>query len=110
MSTSPSVYVNGTFSEPMTAQHNFQNKYDLDNPVEAMETYARYVFIYPRDATDLLLIDPYILTFTPSIMHQHTKSQMDLATRSARRRSPINGVSSMSSLSAESSAGSQTST
>ncbi|SLM37842.1 hypothetical protein LPUS_07828 [Lasallia pustulata] len=84
MSTSPTVYVNGDFSEPMTAQHNFQSKYDLDNPLEAMTTYAR-------------------------VMHQHTKSQMDIATRSARRRSPNNAVNTMSSLSTEASVDSQTS-
>ncbi|MCJ1303361.1 hypothetical protein MMC08_006170 [Hypocenomyce scalaris] len=82
--SSPSVYVNGTFSEPMTAQHNFQNQYDLDNPVEAMTTYAR-------------------------VMHEHTKSQMDIATRSARRRSPYDAASLTSSPSPDGSVDSRTS-
>ena len=43
MSQSSSVYVSGEFSEPMTAQHNFANQYDLDNPNQAMSVYARYV-------------------------------------------------------------------
>lgn len=39
------VYLNGDgeFPDADTAQHNFQNKYDLDNPLEAMNSYARYV-------------------------------------------------------------------
>jgi len=45
MAASPSAYVNGdnSFSDPMTARHNFQSQYDLDNPVEAVACYARYV-------------------------------------------------------------------
>ena len=102
MSTSPNVYVNGTFFEPMTAQHNFQNKYDLDNPVEAMETYARYVSIYlPVPETTFSCTG--CINITCSVMHQHTKTQMDIATRSARRRSPNSAVNAMSSLSTGSS-------
>ncbi|KAI9791347.1 MAG: hypothetical protein M1833_001538 [Piccolia ochrophora] len=35
------VYVNGNFSEPLAAQHEFQNKYDLDDPSSAMTSYSR---------------------------------------------------------------------
>ncbi|KAI9658607.1 MAG: hypothetical protein M1821_002167 [Bathelium mastoideum] len=59
---SSDVYVRENFSEPMSAQHNFANQYDLDDPVRAMSSYAR-------------------------IMHAHTKQQLDTATTSARRRS-----------------------
>ncbi|KAH7135265.1 hypothetical protein B0J11DRAFT_575863 [Dendryphion nanum] len=56
------VYVSGDFSEPMHAQHNFANQYDLDQPEQAVSSYAR-------------------------IMHEHTKRQLQTATQSARRRS-----------------------
>ena len=39
--------------------------------------------------------------FYNRLMHQHTKRQMDLATRSSRRSPADQGVSSMSQLSAE---------
>ncbi|KAG9197938.1 hypothetical protein B5807_08784 [Epicoccum nigrum] len=58
---SPSVYVTDNFSEPMTAQHNFVNNFDLDHPEKAMSDYQR-------------------------IMHEHTKRQLSTATNSARRR------------------------
>lgn len=38
-----SVYVTDNFSEPMAAQHNFINNFDLDRPEEAMSAYQRYV-------------------------------------------------------------------
>ncbi|PSN74432.1 hypothetical protein BS50DRAFT_627760 [Corynespora cassiicola Philippines] len=82
MSQTSAVYVSGNFSEPMTAQHNFANNFDLDNPSHAMSVYAR-------------------------IMHEHTKKQLSTATSSARRRSQntspessshsVNSVSSASS-------------
>ncbi|KAF3009445.1 hypothetical protein E8E13_001139 [Curvularia kusanoi] len=56
-----SVYVTDNFSEPMSAQHNFVNNFDLDHPEEAMSAYQR-------------------------IMHEHTKRQLSTATNSARRR------------------------
>ncbi|KAH5989221.1 hypothetical protein HBI84_188220 [Parastagonospora nodorum] len=56
------VYVWDGFSEPMSAQHNFANNFDLDNPDAAMSAYQR-------------------------IMHEHTKRQLSTATDSARRRS-----------------------
>ncbi|OAL00070.1 hypothetical protein IQ06DRAFT_294430 [Phaeosphaeriaceae sp. SRC1lsM3a] len=56
------VYVSEGFSEPMSAQHNFANAFDLDNPEAAMSAYQR-------------------------IMHEHTKRQLSTATDSARRRS-----------------------
>ncbi|KAL6704386.1 hypothetical protein ACN47E_008238 [Coniothyrium glycines] len=71
-----SVYVAEDFSEPMTAQHNFANTFDLNNPESAMSAYQR-------------------------IMHEHTKRQLSTATDSARRRSvassPSGSVSSSSS-------------
>ncbi|KAI9707762.1 MAG: hypothetical protein M1836_000724 [Candelina mexicana] len=80
------VYPNGEgeFSDPATAQHNFQNQYDLDNPMEAMNSYAR-------------------------IMHQHTKRQMENATRPVRRRSPAS-IEKQVTLSTESSIASVSST
>ena len=57
-----SVYVTDDYSEPMTAQHNFANNFDLDHPEMAMTAYQR-------------------------IMHEHTKRQLSTATDSARRRS-----------------------
>ncbi|KAF1832186.1 hypothetical protein BDW02DRAFT_571341 [Decorospora gaudefroyi] len=60
--TPQSVYNSDGFSEPMSAQHNFANHYDLDNPERAMTDYQR-------------------------IMHEHTKRQLSTATDSARRRS-----------------------
>ena len=63
-----SVYVSEGFSEPMSAQHNFANNFDLKNPEAAMTAYQK-------------------------IMHEHTKRQLSTATESARRRS---GASSSS--------------
>ena len=63
MSQSPGVYVHGDFSEPMSAQHNFTEQFNLEQPHQAMSVYAR-------------------------IMHEHTKKQLNTATNSARRRSP----------------------
>lgn len=37
------VYVTDDYSAPMSAQHNFANHYDLDNPSASMSLYARYV-------------------------------------------------------------------
>lgn len=36
------VYVRDNFSAPMSAQHNFANQYDLDNPTQSMSIYSRY--------------------------------------------------------------------
>ncbi|KAF9691132.1 hypothetical protein EKO04_010674 [Ascochyta lentis] len=60
-SAGASVYVTDDYSEPMTAQHNFVNNFDLDHPEDAMSAYQR-------------------------IMHEHTKRQLSTATNSARRR------------------------
>ena len=60
--TRQSVYVSEGFSEPMSAQHNFANTFDLENPEIAMTEYQK-------------------------IMHEHTKRQLSTATESARRRS-----------------------
>lgn len=43
MPSTASVYVTDNFSEPMTAQHNFANNFDLDHPEDAMSAYQRYV-------------------------------------------------------------------
>ncbi|KAF2646572.1 hypothetical protein P280DRAFT_464769 [Massarina eburnea CBS 473.64] len=78
--SSNSVYISDNYSEPMTPQHNFSNNFDLDNPTQAMSSYAR-------------------------IMHEHTKRQLSSATSSARRRSqntpgsPSISLSSVSSTS-----------
>jgi len=73
------VYVSDTFSEPMSAQHNFANHFDLNNPDQAMSAYQRYVFM-DRLSTQRPLI-------AIRIMHEHTKRQLSTATDSARRRS-----------------------
>jgi hypothetical protein len=36
-----SVYVSGEFSEPMSAQHNFSNNFDLEDPESATLAYQR---------------------------------------------------------------------
>ncbi|KAF1986539.1 hypothetical protein K402DRAFT_332147 [Aulographum hederae CBS 113979] len=82
MPSQESVYVNGQFSEPMSAQHNFSEQYDLEDPATAMSSYNR-------------------------VMHQHTKQQLATATNSAaRRRTTSNGKTG--SISSESSVGSLT--
>jgi len=70
--TRQQVYITEGFSEPMSAQHNFANNFNLDNPEEATAAYQR-------------------------IMHEHTKRQLSTATDSARRRS---GASSNESVEA----------
>jgi len=62
------VYIQGAFSEPMNIQHSFANHYNMGDPGMAMTSYAR-------------------------IMHQHTQQQLEMATRSARRRSQGQAVS-----------------
>lgn len=42
-STSDMVYVNQDFSEPMSAQYNFANQFDLENPEDARISYMKYV-------------------------------------------------------------------
>lgn len=42
-STGASVYVTDNISEPMSAQHDFVNNFDLDHPQDAMSAYQRYV-------------------------------------------------------------------
>ena len=81
MAQTDSVYIQGGFSEPMSAQHNFANQYDLGNRPRAMSVYARYVKAMCSRHFLLLLIIHF------SVMHQHTKQQLDMATNSARRRS-----------------------
>ncbi|GME25991.1 hypothetical protein GTA08_BOTSDO01255 [Neofusicoccum parvum] len=76
------VYVRDNYSAPMSAQHNFTNQYNLDNPTASMSIYSR-------------------------VMHEHTKHQLESATSSARRRSQGGSNASMNS---ESSRGSVSST
>jgi hypothetical protein len=47
-SSGAQVYVTDNFSEPMTAQHNFVNNFDLDHPEDAMSAYQRYVLLALR--------------------------------------------------------------
>ncbi|KAK4991679.1 hypothetical protein LTR50_001687 [Elasticomyces elasticus] len=60
--SSAGVYTQNQFSEPISAQHNFANQFDLSSPEQAMQSYSR-------------------------IMHQHTQGQYEVAASSARRRS-----------------------
>ncbi|TKA79863.1 hypothetical protein B0A49_01571 [Cryomyces minteri] len=78
-----SAYVQGGFAEPGAAQHSFVQQFDLDNPDQAMATYAR-------------------------IMHQHTKHQYDMAASSARRRSnaPSSGMATLAHETSTASVGS----
>ena len=41
--TRQSVFVGDGFSEPMSAQHNFADNFDLSDPERAMSEYQRYV-------------------------------------------------------------------
>lgn len=75
-----SVYITDNFSEPMTAQSNFVNNFDLDHPEDAMSAYQRYVF---QQVNVFCLNNQLIRT---RIMHEHTKRQLSTATNSARRR------------------------
>jgi hypothetical protein len=70
------VYVQGEFSEPMNAQHNFANHFDLNDPDAAMSAYQK-------------------------IMHEHTKRQLSTAADSARRRSGSSSTSDARSLESE---------
>ncbi|MCJ1370002.1 hypothetical protein MMC20_001214 [Loxospora ochrophaea] len=81
------AFVTDSFSSPITAPHDtFDAQYDLSDPLEAINSYAR-------------------------TMHQHTKRQMDNVTRSSRRRSPDhNAVSAISTLNTEASVDSNSST
>jgi hypothetical protein len=51
-----SVYVTDDFSEPLSAQHNFANHFDLDHPEMAMTAYQRYV------ALDMSPVFAYLTT------------------------------------------------
>ncbi|KAH9831084.1 hypothetical protein Tdes44962_MAKER02162 [Teratosphaeria destructans] len=77
------AYQRGGFMEPVAAQEQFSQQYDLANPEKAMASYQK-------------------------ILHQHTMQQYESATKSSRRRSP-NG-NELASLSTESSRGSVSST
>jgi hypothetical protein len=80
---STAVYTTGSFDDRSahSAQQHFTESFDMDQPITAMSNYAR-------------------------IMHEHTKRQMDTASRQASRRT--NGLhdessSAMSSLTTENS-------
>lgn len=99
MSQVEGVYVSGNFSEPMSAQHNFANEFDLEDPNKAMSVYARYV----SSASFPPTYSPLTLT---RIMHEHTKRQLNIATSSARRRSQEPNQNPSSSTASVSSTGS----
>lgn len=50
------VYVSDGFSEPMSAQHNFANNFDLNDPDRAMTDYQRYVVTLVHDSYQSLTI------------------------------------------------------
>ncbi|KAF2725191.1 hypothetical protein K431DRAFT_300103 [Polychaeton citri CBS 116435] len=54
------------FAEPIAAQANFAQQYNLERPEQAMSSYQK-------------------------IMHEHTRQQFNVATASSRRRSAGNG-------------------
>ena len=63
-----SVYVSGDgFSEPMSAQHNFANNFDLDNPERAMTDYQRYDSAYLLRLVTVANITSGSCTSTPSV-------------------------------------------
>ena len=70
MSQTSGVYVSGGFSEPMTAQHNFANQYDLDHPQEAMSVYAieEDDLRQPRDGFDFDVTS--VWSTPPTELHQ----------------------------------------
>jgi len=43
MASSTTVYINGAYDEPVAAQHNFQTEYSHDDPLQVMNSYARYI-------------------------------------------------------------------
>lgn len=50
------VYVSDGFSEPMSAQHNFANHFDLNDPDRAMTDYQRYVIALAHDSYQSLTV------------------------------------------------------
>jgi hypothetical protein len=64
------IYTTENFEQPTPVQDAFTSHYDLDNPLAALQDYARN-------------------------MHQHTQSQMERACRGSRRRTqggPVPGM------------------
>jgi hypothetical protein len=78
-SISHDVYINGEFSAPMSAQHDYSHQHDRADPEQAMSVYAKSVVI--------TYINRSPSTNFHRTMHQHTKEQFELAQKSARRRS-----------------------
>ena len=75
------VYTTSDISAPHAAQEHFGENFDLGAPVAAASDYSRYVpapLPLPMDVADS----------PPSLMHTHTKHQLDLARRMAERRRP----------------------
>lgn len=118
---STTVYMNASYADPVAAQDNFHDSYNFADPLEAMHSYSRYVLgLAPRPSQlrpnpqwppppSLSTLDARLTwSESHSVMHQHTKRQMDSATRSARRRSP-NGVNATGTLHSESTQDSRTS-
>lgn len=58
MASSTTVYMNGAYDEPVAAHQNFQNEYNLDDPLQAMNSYARYVFLPTSYRPVPAFIDP----------------------------------------------------
>ncbi|MCJ1330777.1 hypothetical protein MMC10_007464 [Thelotrema lepadinum] len=69
------VHTTGSIEQPTTAQQHFADGYDLDHPIEAIHNYAR-------------------------IMHRHTKTQMEIAYRSSRRRNDNDPTPAVATLAA----------
>lgn len=45
MASSTTAYMNGAYDEPVAAHQDYQSEYNLDDPLQAMNSYARYVFL-----------------------------------------------------------------
>jgi hypothetical protein len=62
-----SVYVSDDFSEPMGAQHNFANNFDLENPDRAMSDYQRYAVTHSHSIVTVSNIILESCTSTQSV-------------------------------------------
>lgn len=85
--SSAAVYTTSSLERPLPIQDEFAQNYDLDNPIAAVNHYAR-------------------------VMHEHTQKQMQTATASSRRRAQDTDapVASISHLGKDSSSASVSST
>jgi len=84
--SSAAIYTTSSLERPLPIQEDFAQNYDLDNPVAAVNNYAR-------------------------VMREHTKRQMETAASSSRRRTQNSEspVSTMGALSKDSSTASDVS-